>query len=244
MNNYIKRFLAANRDNLPFVLGATAILFLFIASKFLGTIFTNPGIFLKIPLLLISIILHEVAHGYAAYLSGDNTAKYMGRLTLNPLKHIDLFGFLLPILLIVTGSNFIIGWAKPVPVNYYNLKNGRLGEFYISIAGVLTNFFLAFIGILLLKFFSPFFIQYKIITYLVYFVQFNVMIGIFNLLPIPPLDGSKLIASFATEKIRTFIFSMERYGFFLIIFLAWSGVLSLLISPLYYSIIKIFQFFL
>ena len=114
---------------------------------------SNNEILVIIPILIISIILHEIAHGYIAYLNGDDTAKREGRLTLNPIKHIDTFGLLLPLFLILTGSSFVIGWAKPVPVNYYKLNNQKSGIFYVSIAGIVTNLLLAVTGALFLRFF-------------------------------------------------------------------------------------------
>lgn len=244
MKDYLKKFLDANRNNIGFVIFILVLAFFFLGKNLLHITFNNPGIFFKIPILLISIILHEIAHGYAAYFSGDKTAKYMGRLSLNPIKHIDITGFILPILLILSGSNFIIGWAKPVPVNYNNLKNGRFGEFLISIAGVVTNFILAVLGVLLLKFLpiTPF--VHLIAPYIIYLISFNVMIAIFNLLPIPPLDGSKIIASFAPESLREAIFNLEKYGFFLILILSYLGFIGDFIYPIYSFIIKAFNNFL
>ncbi len=244
MKDYLKKFLDANRNNMGFVLFIVILLFFFLGKNLLNITFNNPGIFFKIPILLISIILHEIAHGYAAYLSGDNTAKYMGRLSLNPIRHIDITGFILPILLILSGSNFIIGWAKPVPVNYNNLNNGRFGEFLISIAGVVTNFILAILGVLLLKFLPVTPLTHLLAPYIIYLITFNIMIAIFNLLPIPPLDGSKIIASFAPHSLREAIFGFDKYGFFLILILSYLGFIGDFISPIYFFIIKIFNSFL
>lgn len=177
--------------------------------------------------IMFSIIAHEIAHGYIAYLSGDNTAKNHGRLSLNPFRHLDPIGVIVPIILFITGSSFIFGWAKPVPVNYNNLKNGRLGEFFVSIAGILTNFCIALLGVVL-------FISLKlnghlnrnIIFALINLIRFNIMLGIFNLIPIPPLDGSKILASFMPSFIRNFIFSMDKLGFFILILLLWTGFLN------------------
>ena len=244
MKEYFKKFLEANKGNKNFVMAILIIAAIFFGKNLLSIIFNDPGIFLKIPILLISITLHEIAHGYAAYLSGDNTAKNMGRLSLNPLKHIDAAGFILPVLLILSGSNFIIGWAKPVPVNYYNLKNGRLGEFFISISGVLTNFILSIVGVLLLKFLPNTEFMNFLVPYIIYFISFNIMIGVFNLLPIPPLDGSKIIASFAPESLRETIFGLERYGFFIILILAYFGLIGSFVYPIYIFIINLLDKFI
>lgn len=244
MKDYLKKFLDVNRNNLGFVIFIIIVIVFFLVKNLLHITFNNPGIFLKIPILLISIILHEVAHGYAAYFSGDKTAKFAGRLSLNPIRHIDITGFLLPILLILSGSNFIIGWAKPVPVNYNNLTNGRFGEFLISIAGVVTNFILAILGVLLLKFLPITPLVHSIAPYIIYLISFNIMIAIFNLLPIPPLDGSKIIASFAPESLREAIFGFEKYGFFLILILSYLGFIGDFIYPIFSFIIKIFDNFL
>lgn len=191
-------------------------------------------IIFKILILLFSLILHELAHGYMAYFCGDKTAKYYGRLTINPLKHLDIIGTLVPIFMILSGSNFIIGWAKPVPVNYYALKNGRLGEFLVSIAGVSANFllmisiaFLIRIGILSFNKFT------------VYIMIINMALAIFNILPIPPLDGSRVLASFLDNENRIRIFSFDTYGILLIIVLSYFGILSRIISPIYNVMIGI-----
>src|SRR3989344_6885064 len=149
--------------------------------------------------LIMSVVIHEVAHGYSAYLLGDNTARLSGRLTLNPLKHLDLFGsVILPLLLILSNTGFIIGWAKPVPYNPLNLRKGRLGEFIVSFAGIAANLSIAIIFGLLIRFAPslgiplysassmaphPFYAIASII------VIMNLVLALFNLIPIPPLDG-------------------------------------------------------
>lgn len=191
-------------------------------------------IIFKILILLFSLILHELAHGYVAYFCGDKTAKYYGRLTINPLKHLDIIGTLVPIFMILSGSNFIIGWAKPVPVNYYALKNGRLGEFLVSIAGVSVNFLLM-IGV-------AFLIRIGILPFnkfTVYIMIINMALAIFNILPIPPLDGSRVLASFLDNENRIKIFSFDTYGILLIIVLSYFGILSRIILPIYNVIIGI-----
>lgn len=233
MTSFFKKFNDANRGKLPFIIILAIIFILFFKRNTNHLSLFSISTVLNFLVIIISITFHEIGHAYAAYLSGDNTAKNRGRLSINPLKHIDPIGLLLPIFLIFSGSTFIIGWAKPVPVNYYNFRNGRLGEFLVSIAGVFINFFLAFIALLLFKFFRTELISLRIIDSVRILFSFNIAIGIFNLIPIPPLDGSKLIASFSPESLRNAIFSMDKYGFFIILFLVWSGILSKIIQPVF-----------
>lgn len=164
--------------------------------------------------LAIAVILHEVAHGYAALYLGDPTAKYAGRLSLNPLKHIDLWGtILIPLFLIVAGTGFVFGWAKPVPVNYYNLRNGRWGPLLVALAGPATN-------LVLLIFFSVVARLSPVGTSLPYlFVTIALVNGVlmmFNLIPIPPLDGSKVLFSLIGERTPA-VWFLERYGLWMLI---------------------------
>ncbi|MCX6718029.1 MAG: site-2 protease family protein, partial [Candidatus Staskawiczbacteria bacterium] len=143
--------------------------------------------------LLFSVIIHELAHGWVAYSLGDPTAKYAGRLTLNPLKHLDPFGsVILPLLLFIAGSPFLFGWAKPVSINPYNFRDQKYGEIKVSIAGPVSNLCLALFFGLILRF-----VPYSIISInpgisiaLGYIVAINLWLAVFNLIPIPPLDGS------------------------------------------------------
>lgn len=176
----------------------------------------------QIAILIMSVVIHEVSHGYAASFLGDQTARYQGRLTLNPLKHLDFVGsFLVPLLLYISQVGIIFGWAKPVPYNPYNLKPGRWSEAFVALAGPSANIFLALIfGILLrigisreASWANPAFIQ---ITAMIVFI--NILLAIFNLVPIPPLDGSKLLLAFFPDKSYQIRGFLERYGFFLIIF--------------------------
>ncbi len=185
----------------------------------------------QIAILIMSVVIHEVSHGYMANYLGDPTAKLEGRLTLNPIKHLDLFGsIILPMILYFSHAGFILGWAKPVPYNSYNLRPGRWSEALVAIAGPASNLILAIIFGMLLRFgvangFSVGFLQ---ITSLIVFM--NLLLMVFNLVPIPPLDGSKvLFAVFpeSTFKLRGFF---ERYGFILVIFFIF--FLWQFISPL------------
>ncbi len=179
-------------------------------------------IFFSIAILIMSVVIHEVAHGYAALWLGDVTAKYAGRLTLNPIKHLDLFGsIILPGLLILLKSGFIIGWAKPVPYNPYNLKNQRWGELIVAIAGPISNIIIALFFGLIIRFANLLSLSesFVIISGIVVFI--NLLLAIFNLMPIPPLDGSKILfALLPPEKSQSFRIFMEKYSlFFLIIFI-------------------------
>ncbi|MBI4039946.1 site-2 protease family protein [Candidatus Daviesbacteria bacterium] len=178
-------------------------------------------------ILLLSIIIHEVMHGLVALKFGDTTAQRAGRLTLNPLPHIDLIGtVLLPALLILpslltgTSPGFIIGWAKPVPVNPLNFSNLRLGELMVSIAGVGSNFALAAVGALLYHLLNPTLGPASLIILLARFtVTVNLVLGIFNIIPIPPLDGSKVLMSRLPYKLALEYEKLAAYGFFLILLL-------------------------
>ncbi len=185
----------------------------------------------QIAILIMSVVIHEVSHGYMANYLGDPTAKLEGRLSLNPIKHLDLFGsIILPVILYFTHAGFILGWAKPVPYNPYNLRPGRWSEALVAIAGPASNLILAIIFGILLRFgvangFSVGFFQ---ITSLIVFM--NLLLMVFNLVPIPPLDGSKVLFAIfpeSTFKLRGFF---ERYGFILVIFFIF--FLWQFISPL------------
>lgn len=171
----------------------------------------------EILILLVSIILHELAHGYAALALGDPTAKYAGRLTLNPIKHLDLFGSIILPLLLALGGLPIIGWAKPVPYNPYNLNYPRRDEVLVAFAGPATNLGIAILFGLSLRFagiyFSP---SFGVIISLIIFI--NILLAIFNLVPIPPLDGSKLLFLAIPPKYAGVRQALERYGIFIAIF--------------------------
>jgi Zn-dependent protease len=167
-------------------------------------------------ILLFSVIIHEVSHGYAALALGDRTAEYEGRLTLNPIKHIDPVGtVILPLLMFLLPGGLVFGWAKPVPYNPYNLRNQRWGEAIVAFAGPLSNIILALIFGFLIRFYlvpggelgSPVGIIAQII------VLVNLTLAVFNLIPIPPLDGSKIISSVLPRgfmKVREYL---EQFGF-------------------------------
>jgi len=176
-------------------------------------------------ILLFSIMLHEIAHGNIAYHLGDPTAKHAGRLTLNPLKHLDPFGsIILPlILLLVTfGRGPIFGWAKPVPINPYNFKDQKWGTLKVAIAGPSMNFLVAIIFGLLIRFFpflpEGFLVIFSLIT------VYNLAWGIFNLVPIPPLDGSHILFTFLPEKFTQLKLALQQYGMFILLFFIFFGL--------------------
>lgn len=173
-------------------------------------------------ILLFSVIIHEVAHGYAALMQGDKTAEYEGRLTLNPIPHIDPIGTILLPLLSLTLGGFLFGWAKPVPYNPYNLRNQRWGEAIVAIAGPLSNILLALIFGLIIRFYVVPYgeIDGGLALLSVVIVKVNIVLAIFNLMPIPPLDGSKILSSLLPSGFMRVRQMMERFGFLgVIIFL-------------------------
>ena len=175
--------------------------------------------------LLFSVIIHEVAHGWVAYRMGDPTAKWSGRLTLNPLSHLDPIGTLM---LFLAG----FGWAKPVPVNFNNLSDKRKGLLFVSSAGVLANILLAFLAVLFIRLFSA--SSSGIAAILVYKVcmvvaHINITLAALNLIPIPPLDGSKILMGIVWRRTPYFLTRLEPYGFFIIIGFLYLGILDPLI---------------
>ena len=200
----------------------------------------NQLVVMLVP-LLFAVTVHEVAHGYTAYRMGDPTAKLAGRLTLNPLKHLDFFGsLLLPAVLKMTGSPIVFGYAKPVPVNLSRLRDFRKGMLYVSGAGCAANLVLMLLsGLvfrLLLKFGSLWFDSFfrpvilDLFMMLGYSVLINGVLAIFNLIPIPPLDGSRILAMFLPEPYQRKFLSIGRLGMILIIFLLISNSLNRLIT--------------
>jgi len=192
-------------------------------------------IIITFAILLFSAIVHEVSHGLMAEKLGDDTAREEGRITLNPIPHIDLFGsILLPLLLLLAHSPIIFGAAKPVPVNFGNLKNPKTGMALVSLAGPASNFILAIIGAVIIKVGIANSVAYPI---LIQFIFINLVLGTFNLVPIPPLDGSKILASFAPDKWMYKILDLERYGFILVLIFLYLGVLERILFP----VIKVFN---
>lgn len=191
--------------------------------------------FFQIILLVMSVVVHEVSHGYAAFLLGDPTAKNQGRLTLNPIRHLDFFGsILIPAFLVITNAGFLFGWAKPVPYNPYNLRNQKWGEAIVAVAGPASNIFIASVFGLLIRFgaefLSPAFLKISAILVLI-----NLMLAVFNLVPIPPLDGSKILFAFLPYHMQKFRMMLEQYGFFAVLIFIFflSGFLAPIMSFLF-----------
>lgn len=183
----------------------------------------------QIAILLMSVVIHEVSHGYAASILGDQTARYQGRLTLNPIKHLDPVGSVaVPLILVLVNAGFIFGWAKPVIYNPYNLRPGRWSEAAVAAAGPASNIVIALVFGLLIRsgvVANPAFIE---VTAMVVFI--NILLAIFNLMPIPPLDGSKILYALFPENSHKLRESLERYGLVLVlvfIFIGWQFVFPL-----------------
>src|SRR3989344_3972830 len=171
-----------------------------------------------IVILIMSVVIHEVSHGFMAEYFGDKTARYAGRLTLNPLKHLDLFGsVLLPAILVISNTPFLFGWAKPVPYNPDNLSNRKWGTIAVAAAGVLANFSIAILFGIIIRLTSGLAMpaDFYFITSII--VMVNLALGIFNLVPIPPLDGSKILFSFLPYSFSSLMYKFEQYSLILLL---------------------------
>ncbi len=188
---------------------------------------------LRIPALLIAITFHEFAHARIAYYFGDSTAKRQGRMNLNPLSHLDPIG---TIMILLVG----FGWAKPVPINPYNFSQYRKGLRWVSFAGPLINFILGFLSLLLFTILvnsgltGGLFLQFIMVL-----VQLNILLGIFNLIPIPPLDGSKILMSYLPDSYLGFYRTIEQYAPLILLGLIVTRALGVIIFPLYSLIINL-----
>lgn len=202
--------------------------------------------------LVFAVTIHEAAHGYVAFRMGDPTAMRAGRLTLNPIRHLDLFGsLLLPLLLKISGSPFVFGYAKPVPVNFHNLRDFPKGLIYVAAAGVTANLACAILSGILYRMVSYFewiwngsvlvYLFIPLADMLQYSVIINLVLMVFNLIPVPPLDGSRIVAMLLPPNLRMQFQSIERYGMIIVIILLMSGILGKIIfffvSPLYHLLI-------
>lgn len=183
-------------------------------------------------ILIVSVVIHEFAHGYAAYRFGDNTALHAGRLTLNPIPHLDWFGsIMLPGLLVLSGTGLVLGWAKPVPYNPENLFPRRKGILWVAMAGVLTNLAVAvFFGLLFRALLLAGVSSLPIFFILQGIIIINIVLAVFNLVPIPPLDGSKILFELLPYHYRNIQAFMEKYAivfFIAFIFVGWKFVAPL-----------------
>ena len=189
--------------------------------------------------VLLAITLHELAHGYVAYCLGDNTAKAAGRLTLNPLAHLDPIGALM---MLIAG----FGWAKPVPVNPFFFKGNRTtGMMLVSLAGPLVNLIVAYIAYAVYVAGQGFYTVPFMNQFLNYCIILNVFLAVFNLIPIPPLDGSKILAGFLPKQTAfKFLTTMERYGFVILMVLILFNITDMIIQPIAYGILNFYGWML
>lgn len=188
------------------------------------------GLLISFGLLMIAVTVHEFSHGWVAYKLGDNTAKYSGRLSLNPVAHIDPIGtILLPLVLFIsTGGRFVFGYAKPVPINYYGLKNPKRDMGLIGLSGPLSNLLFAAALSLGARFIPH---QSMLSFVLDYLITINVVLCVFNLIPVPPMDGSRILASVLPDHLAREYNKIEPYGFIVLILLIASGLANALIWP-------------
>ncbi|MBW2308629.1 MAG: site-2 protease family protein [Deltaproteobacteria bacterium] len=195
------------------------------------------------PTLLLAVILHETAHGLVAEKLGDPTARIMGRITLNPVPHIDpVWTVLIPLVLIVSGSRFIIGGAKPVPINPLNFRNPRRDMMWVSLSGPATNLALAIVSAMLFHTMkqaagdlpSEFFLKIlrPVLSMLYVSVLINVVLAVFNLIPVPPLDGSKILMGILPLELSEKMARLEPYGMLILIILIFTNVLFRVINPI------------
>ena len=201
--------------------------------------------FILILVLIASVVVHEVAHAWQALKEGDRTAEQLGRITLNPIPHLDLLGsFIVPVLLYLSGSGIFFGWAKPVPVNPANYRNSVLGDIRVSLAGIVSNLILAAISTVLMTFLvvaqSEFALpsgmaDFAFLT-LEYGIMINLVLAFFNLVPIPPLDGSHVIAHAMPDRLAEQYRHFGQYGILALMGIIYlvPGALRLVFGPVYF----------
>ena len=188
--------------------------------------------------VVFAITLHEAAHGYVARMFGDSTAYMLGRVTLNPFKHIDPIGTIaVPLGLLLLsklagGGGFLFGWAKPVPVNFANLRNPKADMFWVAAAGPGANLLMALVWALLLKFGGPLDQPGFFASMAIQGITINIVLMVLNLIPIPPLDGGRIMVSILPRALAFRFAQIERFGFMLVILLMATGVLNIVMAPL------------
>ena len=196
-------------------------------------------IIFQILVLLFSVVIHEVSHGVVADHLGDPTARLQGRLTLNPLKHLDPFGsVILPLMLVLLNTGVVFGWAKPVPYNPLNLKKPEKGGAMIAAAGPLSNFILAITFAIIFRIAGAFFPNPVLLGLVSQIVLINIVLATFNLVPIPPLDGSRVLFALLPPSMDNLKYTLERYGFVLVLFFIFFGIS--VIYPVIFGIYRLF----
>ena len=200
---------------------------------------TIVGLIISFGLLLVAMTVHEFSHAFTAYLLGDRTAKSAGRLTLNPLAHIDpIWTLVIPIMLYVSsGGRFIFGAAKPVPVNYWALRDPKKDMFWVGVSGPLSNIIFAFLLSLLLRLIPLPEALFFIFSHL---ILINLVLGVFNLMPIPPLDGSRVVASLLPQELSRQYLAVEPYGFIILMVLIWTGFFGYFVWPVVGYLLTLF----
>ncbi len=249
LKRYYNKFKMVNAQNFKFKIGLLIFLFIFICYTVFTKVYNSNidgrfilSLIMSFIVLILSMMLHEIAHGLAAYIFGDNTAKNAGRLTLNPIKHMDLKGFLLPVVLFLLGSPILFGWAKPVPVNLYKIKESRFVLFVVAIRGIFVNSCLALLSYCVIKFImnnpkhlinianiissDTLNISYTFIDYIfMFFVLMyytNIFFALFNLIPVTPLDGGRIVYSIGNTSVRKIFDQVESYGIILVFVLVYA----------------------
>ncbi len=202
---------------------------------------TLANLFAQLVILIFSMILHEVAHGKAAEWCGDGTARERGRLTFNPVPHIDPMGtIVLPLLLAVTRSPVIFGWAKPVPINPMRFRNPKRDIAIVGAAGPLSNLALAALSASVFKLLAPAWgVNHPAVQFLLFAAAINVVLLVFNLIPLPPLDGSRIVMGLLPRHLAVRYAQMERYGFILIFLLLFLGLNRWVIWPMVHLILRL-----
>lgn len=197
------------------------------------------GFLLLFLLFLSAVILHELSHGFVALALGDRTAQQAGRLTLNPLKHVDPVGTIfLPLVLRLVHSPVTFGWAKPVPINVFNLRHPKRDMLWIGMAGPVSNLLMAIAASGFLKVFGPG-LPPVVVSLVKYLALVNLVLGVFNLLPIPPLDGSRVLMSIVPNRFAVGLILMERWGFILVFLLLYLGWIDKFLGPMIEYLVRV-----